>query len=169
MVTAAKSLFNSYVNNDDILFTFSEFTRVIKEMKMHTMSMCLSLLKIRGNQLEMSSAGMPHALLYRKSNKDIEEIALKGMPLGAVIDFPYQTQSTELFAGDTLLLLSDGLPELFNKEKEMFGYDRVTTEYEKVAEQTPEEIIEHMKNAGSAWVGNAEPDDDVTFVVLKMK
>ena len=169
MVTAAKSLFNSYVNNDDILFTFSEFTRVIKEMKMHTMSMCLSLLKIRGNQLEMSSAGMPHTLLYRKSNKDIEEIALKGMPLGAVIDFPYQTQSTELFAGDTLLLLSDGLPELFNKEKEMFGYDRVTTEYEKVAEQTPKEIIEHMKNAGSAWVGNAEPDDDVTFVVLKMK
>ncbi|MEE9450070.1 MAG: hypothetical protein V3V72_08450, partial [Ignavibacteriaceae bacterium] len=46
MVTATKSLFNSYVNNDDILFTFSEFTRVIKEMKMHAMSMCLSLLKI---------------------------------------------------------------------------------------------------------------------------
>jgi serine phosphatase RsbU (regulator of sigma subunit)/ligand-binding sensor domain-containing protein len=169
MVTAAKSLFNSYVNNDDILFTFSEFTRVIKEMKMHTMSMCLSLLKIKGNQLEMSSAGMPHALLFRNDRKIIEEIALKGMPLGAVVDFPYQTQSTELFVGDTLLLLSDGLPELFNKDKDMFGYERITEEYEKIAEQTPEEIIEHMKNAGSAWVGDAEPDDDVTFVVLKMK
>ncbi len=84
MVTAAKSLFNSYVNNNDILFTFSEFTRVIKEMKMHAMSMCLSLLKINGNQLEMSSAGMPHALLFRNDKKIIEEIALKGMPLGAV-------------------------------------------------------------------------------------
>ena len=52
-------------------------------------------------------------------NMIIEEVALKGMPLGAVSDFPYQTQSTELFVGDTLLLLSDGLPELFNKEKEM--------------------------------------------------
>lgn len=169
MVTATKSLFNSYVNNDDILFTFSEFTRVIKEMKMHAMSMCLSLLKIRGNQLEMSSAGMPHALLYRHSNKDIEEIALKGMPLGAVSDFPYQTQSTELFVGDTLLLLSDGLPELFNKEKEMFGYERITKEYEKIVGQTPEEIIEHMKSAGLDWVDGAEPNDDVTFVVLKMK
>ena len=169
MVTAAKSLFNSYVNNDDILFTFSEFTRVIKEMKMHAMSMCLSLLKIKGNQLEMSSAGMPHALLFRKNEKIIEEIALKGMPLGAVIDFPYKTQSRELFAGDTLLLLSDGLPELFNKGKDMFGYERVTTEYIKVAEKTSEEIIEHMKSAGSDWVDGDEPDDDITFVVLKMK
>ena len=117
----------------------------------------------------MSSAGMPHALLFRNDNKVIEEIALKGMPLGAVSDFPYQTQSTELFVGDTLLLLSDGLPELFNKEKEMFGYERITTEYEKVAGQTPEEIIEHMKTAGSKWVGSAEPADDITFVVLKVK
>ena len=169
MVTATKSLFNSYVNNDDILFTFSEFTRVIKEMKMHTMSMCLSLLKIRGNRMEMSSAGMPHALLFRNDGKIIEEIALKGMPLGAVSDFPYQTQSKELFVGDTLLLLSDGLPELFNKEKEMFGYERITTEYEKVAGQTPEEIIEHMKSAGSNWVDGNEPNDDITFVVLKVK
>ncbi len=169
MVTATKSLFNSYINNDDILFTFREYTRVIKEMKMHAMTMCLSLLKIRGNKLEMSSAGMPHALLFRNDKKIIEEIALKGMPLGAVSDFPYQTQSKELFTGDTLFLLSDGLPELFNREREMFGYERITEEYEKVAEKAPEEIIEHMKSVGSDWVDGAEPNDDITFVVLKMK
>jgi sigma-B regulation protein RsbU (phosphoserine phosphatase) len=131
--------------------------------------MCLSLLKIRGNQLEMSSAGMPHALLFRNDKKIIEVIALKGMPLGAFSDFPYQTQSKELFTGDTLFLLSDGLPELFNKEREMFGYERITEEYEKVAEKTPEEIIEHMKLAGSDWVDGDEPDDDITFVVIKVK
>jgi len=117
----------------------------------------------------MSSAGMPYALLYRNNKKVIEEIKLKGMPLGAVSDFPYQTQSTELFAGDTLLLLSDGLPELFNKQKEMFGYERVTKEYKKVAVHSPEEIIEHMKSAGSGWIDGTEPDDDITFVVLKVK
>jgi len=51
----------------------------------------------------------------------------------------------------------------------MFGYEKITTEYEKIAGQTPEEIIEHMKSAGSDWVDGAEPDDDVTFVVLKVK
>ncbi|MGB5896190.1 MAG: SpoIIE family protein phosphatase, partial [Ignavibacteriaceae bacterium] len=90
MVTAAKSIFNSYVNNPDIIFTFGEFNRVIKGMQLPSMSMCLSLLKIKGNQLTMSAAGMPHALLYRSENKKVEEIILKGMPLGAVNDFPYQ-------------------------------------------------------------------------------
>ncbi len=59
-------------------------------------------------------------------SKKVEEIILKGMPLGAVKDFPYQIKTTELKSGDTLLLLSDGLPELFDSEKEMFGYDKVT-------------------------------------------
>ena len=169
MVTAAKSIFNSYVNNPDIIFTFGEFNRVIKGMQLPSMSMCLSLLKLKGNQLTMSAAGMPHALLYRSENKKVEEIILKGMPLGAVNDFPYQTKTTELKPGDTLLLLSDGLPELFNGNKEMFGYDRVTTEYEKVASNNVNEIIEHLKNVGADWVNGNDPDDDVTFVVLKMR
>ena len=51
----------------------------------------------------------------------------------------------------------------------MFGYDRVTLEYEKVASNKPKEIIEHLKNIGADWVNGNAPDDDVTFVVLKMK
>jgi serine phosphatase RsbU (regulator of sigma subunit) len=68
-----------------------------------------------------------------------------------------------------LFLLSDGLPELFNKEREMFGYERITEEYEKVTKKSPEEIIEHMKTVGSSWADNAEPNDDITFVVIKIK
>jgi len=169
MVTVAKSIFNSYANNPDIIFTFREFNRVIKGMQLPSMSMCLSLLKIKGNHLTMSAAGMPHALLYRSEIKKVEEIILKGMPLGAVKDFPYQIKTTELKSGDTLLLLSDGLPELFNGKKEMFGYDRVTAEYEKIASNKANEIIEHLKNIGADWVSGNDPDDDVTFVVLKMK
>ncbi|MGD8307350.1 MAG: SpoIIE family protein phosphatase, partial [Ignavibacteria bacterium] len=166
MVTAAKSIFNSYVNNPDIIFTFQEFTRIIKMMKLHSMSMCLSLLKLKGNQLEMSAAGMPHALLFRKITGDVEEIVLKGMPLGAVEDFPYKTANKQLHPGDSILLLSDGLPELFNSKKEMYGYERVTTEYSKVASEAPEEIIEHLKKSAEEWVGESEPADDITFVVL---
>lgn len=169
MVTAAKSIFNSYVNNPDIIFTFREFTRIIKMMKLQSMSMCLSLLKIKGNQLEMSAAGMPHALLFRKITGDVEEIVLKGMPLGAVEDFPYKTANKQLHPGDSILLLSDGLPELFNNKREMYGYERVTTEYSKFASKTPEEIIEHLKKSAEEWVGEGEPADDITFVVLKVK
>jgi serine phosphatase RsbU (regulator of sigma subunit)/ligand-binding sensor domain-containing protein len=169
MVTTTKSLFSSHASNPDILFTFQEITRCIKHMNMHMLSMCLSILKIQGNKMQISAAGMPPALLYRSSTKNIEEIILKGMPLGAYQDFPYEIRETDIHTGDTLLLMSDGLPELFNRNREMFGYDRVMEIYKKAADKNPEGIIEELKNAGSEWVNNEAPDDDLTFVVIKVK
>ena len=169
MVTATKSLFSTHAANPDILFTFNEITRCIKQMNIHMLSMCLTILKIQGNNILMSAAGMPPALIYRKQDMAVEEIVLKGMPLGAVSDFPYQLKETTINPGDTMLLLSDGLPELFKKDKEMFSYERVVQEFSKCAHKSPEEIIEDLKTAGSDWVEDEDPDDDVTFVVLKMK
>ena len=124
MVTTAKSLFSSYAADDDIIKTFHEFTRVIKNMRMHLMSMCLSIIKINGDRLKISAAGMPPALLYRKAENKVEELVIKGMPLGAFTDFPYKLHETTLQKGDTLFLQSDGLPELFDKDMNMFGYEK---------------------------------------------
>ena len=169
MVTAAKSLFNSYAANPDILVTFHEMSRCIKQMHFHMLSMCFAMLKISSSRLKMSSAGMPPIIIYRKDDRTVEEHVIKGMPLGTIDKFPYDVRETKLNKGDTLLMLSDGLPELHNDEKDMYGYKRVRNEFENVAEKSPEEIIEHLKNSGSDWVNGREPDDDVTFVVIKMK
>lgn len=169
MVTATKSLFSSHAGNPDILFTFQEITRCIKHMNMHLVAMCLSILKIQGNKMQISAAGMPPALLYREKTKSVEEIILKGMPLGAYQDFPYELREAEINTGDTILLLSDGLPELFNRKKEMFGYERVMEIYKNSASKNPEELIQELKTAGSNWTNSEAPDDDVTFVVIKVK
>ena len=169
MVTTAKSLFNSHADEADIIKTFHEFTRVIKNMRMHLMSMCMSIIKITGSKMKISAAGMPPALLYNSKERKVEELVLKGMPLGTFTSFPYKLHETKLQKGDTLLLLSDGLPELFDENKNMFGYDKVTTVFSEVATKSPEEIIDHLKNIGSGWIKGAEPDDDVTFVVIKVK
>lgn len=169
MVTAAKSLFNSYAPNPDILFTFSEMTRCIKLMHMHMLSMCMTMIKLKGNKLLMSCAGMPPILIYRKDNRTIEEHVIKGMPLGAFNNFPYQLKETELASGDTIMLMSDGFPELMNSEKELLGYKKVRNLFEEVAHKEPEEIITYLKEEGNSWTDNGIPDDDVTFVVLKVK
>jgi len=169
MVTTTKSLFNVLAPNPDILTTFSEISRVIKGMKFHQLSMCLMLLKIKGDQLFVSSAAMPPAMIYRKKNQAIEEILMKGMPLGAMNNFPYSLKESHLAKGDTVLLLTDGLPELKNDNNEMYGYDRTKTEFHSVGEHEPEEIVDHLKNSASQWVNGVEPDDDVTFVVIKVK
>ena len=65
--------------------------------------------------------------------------------------------------------MSDGLPELFNNQKELFGYERVQNEFHKAAKLSPEEIINRLKSSASDWTEGKDPNDDVTFVVIKIK
>ncbi len=167
IVTITKSLFNSLGSSKNILKTFSRISQVIKDMKFRQLSMCLSMLKINSNQLTLSSAAMPPALIYREKSRSVEEIEMKGMPLGAMKDFPYELHESQIENGDTILLLSDGLPELANSEQEMYGYDRIKNEFSIVGNKTPEEIISHFKSSASNWVNGNDPDDDVTFVIIK--
>jgi sigma-B regulation protein RsbU (phosphoserine phosphatase) len=117
----------------------------------------------------MSAAGMPPVYLFRNKHKIIEEHLMEGMPLGTMDNFPYELKEMELFSGDTILLMSDGFPELRNQHNEMLGYKRARNSFEEVAEKEPERIITYLKDVGSRWTNDKEPDDDVTFVVIKVK
>jgi serine phosphatase RsbU (regulator of sigma subunit) len=169
MVTATKSLFNSLGSNPDIVDTFHKMSGSLKQMNFRLLSMCLMLLKINGNKIRLSSAGMPPALIYRKESSEIEEFVIKGMPLGAAGNFPYELRETEINDGDTILLMSDGFPELFNEEKKMFGYKNVHEEFLKCADDSTENIIKYLLGKIKSWTGNKAIDDDITFVVVKVK
>jgi serine phosphatase RsbU (regulator of sigma subunit) len=169
MVTSTKSLFNVLAPNPSIVNIFHEMTRCLKHMNLEKLSMCMTMLKINGNKIQMSSAGMPPVFLYKRDSQTIEEHVMKGMPLGSFDQFPYSVVERNLDSGDTILLMSDGLAELFNEEREMFGYKRARNLFEESSDQSPENIIETLKNAGSEWIKGNDPDDDVTFVVIKIK
>ena len=112
---------------------------------------------------------MPPALVYRAATRQVEQIPLKGMPLGGPGTFPYKKTSVLLSPGDTVMLMSDGFPELFNEADEMLGYERAVEVFEEVAHKSPEEIIELFKAAVSIWMNDRAQNDDVTFVVMKVK
>ena len=169
MVTTTKSLFNVLAPNPNIVETFHEMTRCLKLMQMQNLSMCMTMLKIMGNKVSMSAAGMPPIFIYKRENQSTEEHVIKGMPLGTFNNFPYKTVESELNSGDVILLTSDGFPELQNENNEMYGYKRLRNLFEDLADKSPEEIITNLKNTGSKWVNGKDPDDDVTFVVIKVK
>jgi len=169
MVTTTKSLFNVLAPNPNIVETFHEMTRCLKLMHLEKLSMCMTMIKIMGNRIQMSAAGMPPIFIYKRESQSIEEHVIKGMPLGTFNDFPYNLEESELNSGDTILLMSDGFPELFNEDKEMYGYKRARNYFEEIAGESPEEIITKLKIAGAEWINDKDPDDDVTFVVIKVK
>jgi len=175
MVTATKSLFNLLAEEPDLERVLRKATLALKRMALPRLYMALALGKLRGQTLALAGAGMPPALVYRAADGTVETVPLKGMPLGSFADFPYRATQLDLAPGDTVMLMSDGFPELFDGQRQMLGYDRAKTVFEEVAAHRPQAIIDHFVRTGAAWVNgrmlsdSAAYEDDITFIVMQMK
>jgi serine phosphatase RsbU (regulator of sigma subunit) len=168
VVTATKGLFNNLAHEPDITNIFRQTSSALKRMNLRGLFMAMAMLKIKNNRVILSSAGMPAVLIYRDAAKTVEEILIKAMPLGSISNFPYRDQQFDLSRGDCVVVMSDGFPEMFNTENEMIGFEKAAAILPDIAAQSPEKIISHLVKIGEDWAGIRPPDDDVTFVVLKV-
>jgi len=169
MVTAMKSLFMTLGQESDLIKIFRQSNQALKRMNLRQIYMTLLLARINGPRLSICGAGMPPVLIHRAATQQVEEIDLKGMPLGGVPDFPYELRELALAPGDVILLMSDGFTERFNPRGETLGYEQARTVLAEVAPQSPPDIIQRFVQAGEAWAGGEPQNDDVTFVVAKVK
>jgi serine phosphatase RsbU (regulator of sigma subunit) len=169
MVASIKSLFAAFGNHLKISDFFNRCTEIIKDMNMGNIFMGMMLVRLNGKKLTAAAAGMPPILIYRHATKKIEDLVLKGMPLGAHRNFKYNEESVTICAGDVILLMTDGLPELFNQNDEMFDYPRLKDIFLQAANRSSEQIIEKLVEAGEKWRGEKSLADDCTFVVITVK
>ncbi len=167
MVSAAKSMFRTLAGINSPREFLLKGTKAIKAMNLKQMYMAMTIARIENNVVKISSAGMPFPLIYRKSSGILEEFILKGMPLGAFDKFPYEEKESELLPGDILLLMSDGLPELFNKKKEMFGAEKIKRFVAESSAENPESIINILMDEAKNWLNEKAQDDDITLLVIK--
>lgn len=169
MVAIIKSMFTSIGTSLMIPDFFKKCTVVIKKMKLGNLFMSLILLRTSGYNVTFSSAGMPPILYYQREKNQVKELVIKSMPLGASVDFPYENFEISLSPGDVLLLNSDGILELFNKEKEMFGKERLINVFKNSIDESPMGIVEAILSEGENWRGSENQNDDITIMVIKVK
>ena len=167
IVTLMKGLFISESSNFEIPAFFNRCSRAMKEIRLGRLFMALTLARFQGKSVSLSSAGMPPAFLFRSADRTVEEILLKAVPLGSMKNFPYSLYETEMHAGDTMLLLTDGLPEQKNASQEMFDYARVEEIFRTSAGRPPAEIIAELMKAGDQWMDGVVQDDDITMLVIQ--
>jgi serine phosphatase RsbU (regulator of sigma subunit) len=169
MVSIMKSLFMSDRTNKELKPFFENASAAIKDMQLGRLMMALTCVQISNNKIVTTNAGMPPLFIYRKNSQTIEEVVINNMPLGAMKEVVYDVKEFKVDKGDTLLLMSDGFAELKNEDNEIYGYKRARNSFEEAAKKEPEEIVTFLKEEGRRWTNNKEPEDDVTFVVIKVK
>jgi PAS domain S-box-containing protein len=169
VVTAAKSLYNTLAHHPDPVFILKNMSLALKNIGFRNMYMAMLIAKFTPEKLLVSSAGMPYTYHYRRAEERVDEIILKGMPLGSFPDFDYDSKEIPLRAGDTFLFLSDGLLELPDEKGEQFGEERTRNLFAQIASDTSDQIVVQLIESAKAWSGSTPLRDDMTFVVIKVK
>ena len=169
LVASVKSLFVSLAYHPDIPHIFERISTVLKAMKLRGLFMAMTMVKVNGYCMQVSIAGMPSVLIYRALTGQVEEIAMRALPLGGVTKYQYQQQEVTLAENDVVVLLSDGLPERFNPRDEMLEEERIRQALPALAPQSAEQIIATLVSLGEEWGEGRAQDDDITFVALKLR
>jgi len=169
MVAGTKTLVQSLCATSDLNKIINLLNKNLSILKLQPMYMALRILRIRDYYVEAVGAGMFPFLFYEREARIIKEVESTGPPLGVFPQFNYTSYKFNISAGDVILLMTDGFTERFNEQKEMLGDDNAKNILMEVAGESANNIIERLVKECKLWGGDRPQDDDVTFVVIKMK
>ena len=169
IVAGTKGLFQTLSPNESVVNALSRMSDKLRNMSIGRNGMALAMIKIQGNKLSYSSAGIPPMLLYRNRTNEVQEILIEGLPLGLKSAGKYYARNLELYAGDTVLLMTDGLPERLDPDNNEFGYYRSMSIFREIGPNSAGRICELLAEAGDEWAKGRVQEDDVSFAVYKFR
>jgi serine phosphatase RsbU (regulator of sigma subunit) len=143
--------------------------RVIKNIDLGWNRMAFNMARFWEGRVEFTSAAMPPAYHYHRETGEVDEILIEGLPLGSFKDETFTLVDFEFKQGDSLVFISDGLPEAANTSEEMLGYEAVRDCVQANGHQNAEEQKQALLDLGTVWLGDLRNQDDITIVVVKKK
>ncbi|MDO4616102.1 MAG: SpoIIE family protein phosphatase [Lachnospiraceae bacterium] len=130
-------------------------------------SVWLGILELSTGTVTASNAGHEYPLLGGSCGP-VQILKDKhGLVLGAMTGIKETSYSFTMKPGDTLFLLTDGIPEAVNSRREQFGMERLQQTVSSCCSEAPAAIIDRVLDAVDAFTGEEEQFDDTTALCVK--
>lgn len=114
------------------------------------------------------NAGHEKPFIYRKNGEYEAYETPAGFVLASLEDIEYQEQKIKLSIGDKIFQYTDGVTEAVDKNKKLYGMDRLYHALnEKCLDCSPEETLRLVKEDIDAFVGDNDQFDDITMLCLE--
>jgi sigma-B regulation protein RsbU (phosphoserine phosphatase) len=134
------------------------------------MTMLIVNLDPRTRRLVWASAGHDAPIIYRPETDTFSEPEGGGLPLGVMDEEAYTPAEPQpLPPGSVVLLATDGMWETRDPAGQMHGKNRLRDSIRRHARGTAAQIRDGLLADLHAFRGDAEQDDDETFVVIKSR
>lgn len=131
------------------------------------LTLFLGILNIEEGTLNYCNAGHTPAYILRNKRKlDILDKP-HGLPLGLYPERNYDESTITLKPGDKLVLYTDGITELSNREGQLFGERNLQKVIAGIKKQDPENFSMSLMNCLDAYRGSEGISDDLSLLVLK--
>jgi serine phosphatase RsbU (regulator of sigma subunit)/pSer/pThr/pTyr-binding forkhead associated (FHA) protein len=116
-------------------------------------------------RLTYCTAAPPPPLLF--TSGATRRLDVGGTLIGAFAEARFDDETVTLAAGDTVVLVSDGVTEATNAAGDQFDEEGVQQAVAAAIAGTPEQILEALVAAVRRFIGGAPQSDDITAVVLR--
>jgi len=134
------------------------------------LTLLMAALDPHTHELTYVNAGHGPALVFHRETRTFQTLKSTSLPLGFVSDFsPLAGLKLTMGPGDLLILATDGLIELVNDAREMFGRPRLEQLIRENCTLAAPDLVMAIQDAIAEFLGDSQPLDDVTLMVVERK
>jgi serine phosphatase RsbU (regulator of sigma subunit) len=152
-----------------VLERLSPMVRRTTNRRMY-ITLLIAVLDREAGTLSVASAGHVPVLRRAAGADGFDEVGRGAPPLGTFRDARFEGEARPLAPGDLLVLYTDGLVEARDAAGELYGDERLQRAVARAGKGArAAEIRDSVLADFALFRGEAEPDDDVTLVVARVR
>ncbi len=171
VMSAVKSALAVQVTFDpEVAAVFATLNRMVFQSARRRLiaTLCYALLDPVRREMVFASAGHLYPYLLGTDGR-VRSLVSTAYPLGVRERLEIAVAKERLAAGDTVVLLSDGVIEARPEgSTDLYGFDRLEASLERLAGRSVEQIRDGLLADLSRFVGASPREDDQTLLVLRI-
>lgn len=154
------------LHEDDLDRLVNDLNHVSFQVKPPEMFMTAAFMRFDASQtVRIALAGHPPILHHRRRTQTIDQIDSPHPPIGVVKGAKFAAVQTDYESGDLFLILTDGLTEVFDRNGEEFGLERIKAIVAERHDRPLAEIEAAILDAARAF---GPQEDDQTLLLARV-
>jgi sigma-B regulation protein RsbU (phosphoserine phosphatase) len=137
-----------------------------RQLEEYYCTLCYASFDLRRRVVTFANSGLPYPV--RATAGGSTQIELPGVPLGALAGTAYDEVAFPLATGDVFVFCSDGVLEAEDDTGQEFGAGRVTDIVSRARALPAKAIVDAIFAAVEGFRGDAQQNDDMTAVAVKI-
>ena len=126
-----------------------------------------AILDTASGQLQYANGGHNRPLWLQSDSGAIQELAARGIVLGAWTGCDFEEREITVAPGDYLVFYTDGVTEAMNADSQFFGTERLEAAVARSAGGSAREMVDAIVAAVRDFAGDVTQADDLTLFVAR--